>query len=89
MASQHRETHRTSPRSHRRLPDPPGGLVLISHDGDHWGFPAGRPEENEQPEETLVREVLEEACALVTDYRLLGFSRSLCIEGHERGLVLV
>jgi ADP-ribose pyrophosphatase YjhB (NUDIX family) len=66
-----------------------GELVLISHDGEHWGFPAGRPEGNEPPEETLRREMLEEACVVVTGARLLGYSRSLCVDGHERGLVLV
>ncbi|MGO3087079.1 MAG: NUDIX hydrolase [Corynebacterium flavescens] len=85
LASQHRETHGAAGVCLTH----PGELVLISHEGDHWGLPAARPEGNEQPEETLVREILEEACALVTGYRLLGFSRSLCIEGHERGLVLV
>lgn len=36
-----------------------GQLVLISHDGRHWGFPAGRPEGGESAEETLSREMLE------------------------------
>ncbi|MEV0733629.1 NUDIX domain-containing protein [Polymorphospora sp. NPDC050346] len=64
-------------------------LVLISHDGAHWGFPAGRPEGDESPLETLRREVLEEACAVVGDARVLDYSRSRCLRGHERGLVLV
>ena len=68
---------------------PTGGLVLISHDGQHWGFPAGRPEPGETIEETLRREMREEACVTVTDQRLLGFARSLCVAGHEKGLVLV
>jgi hypothetical protein len=40
-------------------------------------------------EDTLRREMLEEACAVVMDARLLGFVRSRCLAGHERGLVLV
>jgi 8-oxo-dGTP pyrophosphatase MutT (NUDIX family) len=64
-------------------------LVLISPDGVVWGFPAGRPEGAETPEETLRREVLEEACARVTTARLLGFARSECVAGHEKGRVLV
>jgi ADP-ribose pyrophosphatase YjhB (NUDIX family) len=64
-------------------------LVLISHDGEHWGFPAGRPEGTETPEETLRREMLEEACATVTTARLLGFARSECVDGRQHGLVLV
>lgn len=66
-----------------------GGVVLISPDGESWGFPAGRPEGTENWEQTLRREVLEEACAIVTDARLLGFSRGRCIDGSELGLVLV
>lgn len=64
-------------------------LVLISHDGVHWGFPAGRPEGAESLLETLNREMREEACVAVRDARLLGFSRSECVAGRERGLVLV
>ncbi|BCJ68982.1 NUDIX hydrolase [Polymorphospora rubra] len=64
-------------------------LVLVSHDGEHWGFPAGRPEGAESPLETLRREMREEACVVVRDARLLGHSRSRCLRGHERGLVLV
>jgi hypothetical protein len=37
----------------------PDQLVLISHDGVPWGFPAGRPERGETIEETLRREVWE------------------------------
>jgi hypothetical protein len=36
------------------------GVVLISSDGERWGWPGGRPEGNEQWEDTLRREVLEE-----------------------------
>lgn len=64
-------------------------LALISPDEVHWGFPAGRPEGAETLRETLAREMLEEACAEVVDARLLGFARSRCVQGHERGLVLI
>ena len=66
-----------------------GLTVLISQDGEHWELPAGRPEVGENLEDTLRREVAEEACAEVLDARLLGFSHGKCIEGHELGLVLV
>jgi ADP-ribose pyrophosphatase YjhB (NUDIX family) len=66
-----------------------GEVVLISPDGSRWGWPGGRPEPGESWEDTLKREILEEACARVTGARLLGFVRSCCRAGHEEGLVLV
>ena len=65
------------------------GLVLISNDGERWGLPGGRPEGQESWEQTLLREMLEEACATVVEARLLGFSRGKCVAGHEKGLTLV
>ena len=66
-----------------------GGIVLISPDGEHWGLPGGRPEGRETWEETLRREMLEEACATVVQARLLGYHRSACVAGPQVGLVLV
>jgi ADP-ribose pyrophosphatase YjhB (NUDIX family) len=66
-----------------------GEVVLISADGVQWDFPAGRPEGQETWEQTLRREVAEEACATVLNARLLGFVRGICQSGSERGLVLV
>jgi 8-oxo-dGTP pyrophosphatase MutT (NUDIX family) len=65
------------------------GVVIVSGDGVHWDFPAGRPEGSEDWEATLRREMMEEACAVVQTARLLGFSRGRCVRGHEKGLVLV
>ena len=64
-------------------------VVLISDDGQRWGWPGGRPEGAESWEQTLRREVMEEACAAVVDARLLGFCRAVCLTGPEQGLVLV
>jgi 8-oxo-dGTP pyrophosphatase MutT (NUDIX family) len=64
-------------------------IVLISSDGLEWGFPAGRPEGDETWEQTLRREMREEACATVVDARLLGFCRGCCVAGPEEGLVLI
>src|SRR5512133_3705626 len=66
-----------------------GEVVVISDDEVSWDFPAGRPEGNEDWEQTLRREVLEEACAVVTEADLLGFARGRCVEGSEAGLTLV
>ncbi len=64
-------------------------LVLISPDGERWDLPAGRPEGDETDEQTLRREVREEACVEVTESQLLGYARSECVAGDELGLVLV
>jgi ADP-ribose pyrophosphatase YjhB (NUDIX family) len=68
---------------------PEADAVLSSADGVHWGLPGGRPEGDEDWEQTLRREMLEEACAVVDAARLLGFSRGHCVRGHQQGLVLV
>ena len=64
-------------------------VVVISPNGERWGFPAGRPEGSESGEETLHREVLEEAGATVVRTRLLGFSRGVCTAGRQQGVTLV
>jgi ADP-ribose pyrophosphatase YjhB (NUDIX family) len=66
-----------------------GDVVVISPDGVIWDLPAGRPEPGESWEETLRREMDEEACATVTAARLLGFTRGQCLTGPETGRVLV
>ena len=66
-----------------------GDVVLISPDGVAWDLPAGRPEPGEDWEQTLHREMDEEACATVLAARLLGFTRGECLTGPERGRVLV
>lgn len=65
-----------------------GGVVLISPDGQRWGWPGGRPHDGEEASQTLRREVLEETCSTVVDARVLGFTRSECLRGPEEGLVL-
>jgi 8-oxo-dGTP pyrophosphatase MutT (NUDIX family) len=49
-----------------------GDAVVVTEDPKYgWGCPGGRPEGDETPEETLAREVLEEACARVVESELL------------------
>ena len=68
---------------------PEKDIVLVTWPGVGWEFPAGRPEGDEDWRETLDREVMEEACAVVEDATLLGFARRVCIEGTAEGLALV
>lgn len=66
-----------------------GDIVLVSPDGTIWDLPAGRPEPGESWEQTLAREMDEEACATILAARLLGFTRGERTAGPERGRVLV
>ena len=66
-----------------------GSVVLISSDGNRWGWPGGRPEGGETWEEVLRREIREETCCEVQTARLLGFVQARCVSGPEAGLVLV
>jgi 8-oxo-dGTP pyrophosphatase MutT (NUDIX family) len=66
-----------------------GDIVVISPDGMIWDLPAGRPEPGDSWEQTLRREMDEEACATVVSARLLGLTRGQCVAGPERGRVLV
>jgi RimJ/RimL family protein N-acetyltransferase/ADP-ribose pyrophosphatase YjhB (NUDIX family) len=68
---------------------PADDVVLVSPEGFRWDFPAGRAEDGESWEDTLRREVREEACARVMRARLLGFSRGRCVQGVQVGEVLV
>ena len=47
-----------------------GEIVVATQDGETWGFPAGRPEGSESWEETLRREMREEACVEVREAKL-------------------
>jgi len=67
----------------------PDRQVVLVRSGSAWSLPGGRPEPGETWEQTLHREVHEEACAQVVRSRLLGYGRGECTRGHERGLILV
>ncbi len=64
-------------------------LVVVSADGQRWGLPGGRTEPGESWEDTMRREMWEEACANIRQARLLGFIHATCHSGHEEGLILV
>jgi 8-oxo-dGTP pyrophosphatase MutT (NUDIX family) len=45
---------------------------LLTVKSEAWTIPGGHPEPNETKEETLVREVMEEACITIKDIKYLG-----------------
>jgi ADP-ribose pyrophosphatase YjhB (NUDIX family) len=51
-----------------------GLIVLVTGDGESWGLPGGHPENDETIKDAFIREVHEEACAIVTHLIYLGSS---------------
>lgn len=49
-----------------------GLILLVAGAGGTWSLPGGHPEPGETIEQTLVREVREEACAIVEHLAYLG-----------------
>lgn len=47
--------------------------TLIIKNKRGWGFPGGHPESGETPEETLMREIFEEAAVTIKNPRLIGY----------------
>ena len=52
----------------------PEGKVLVVRETDHWIIPGGKPELGESYEDTLHREVTEEACIDVEHLAPLGYT---------------
>lgn len=49
------------------------GELLIVKSGKHWTIPGGKPEGEETPNETLTREIIEEAAVDIKDTSLFGY----------------
>lgn len=47
-------------------------LIVKNDENNNWTIPGGHPEPNESKEETLKREVMEEACITVKNIKYLG-----------------
>lgn len=63
--------------------------VLVRSTSGRLNTPGGHPKDGESSEDTMIREVREEACAQVTSWQLLGYARSECLEGDRAGHVMV
>ena len=65
-----------------------GEIVAVSEgEPARWMFPGGRREVGESLDDTLDRELLEEACALVTSREVLGYQRFDHCDGRRAGQV--
>ena len=61
-------------------------VLLIQHlNGQHWGFPKGRPEKTETAQETAIRELKEET-GLIIEQFLSGepIVESYCIQNEKK-----
>lgn len=63
--------------------------VLVRNTAGRLNTPGGHPEPGETSEETMIREVREEACAEVSSWQLIAFARSECLAGERNGHVMV
>ena len=63
--------------------------VLVRNIHGRLNTPGGHPEPGETSEETMIREVREEAVANVVSSQLIAFARSECLQGERAGHVMV
>jgi ADP-ribose pyrophosphatase YjhB (NUDIX family) len=78
----HFDRHWPRRRKRSDCASPPKGLiVLVTWDGEHWTLPGGTREAGERLEQTLAREVREEACTHVLGCRYLGCQHVTELDG--------
>ncbi|MCA9833515.1 MAG: NUDIX domain-containing protein [Thermomicrobiales bacterium] len=63
--------------------------VLVRNVDGRLNTPGGHPEPGESSEETMIREVREEACAEVTSWTPIAFARSEKLDGDNAGFAMV
>ena len=59
-------------------------ILLVSADGEWWGLPGGTIENDETPEQTLVREVYEETAVLINENNITPFFYVIAFEVKDR-----
>ncbi|MCK4918390.1 MAG: NUDIX domain-containing protein [Candidatus Pacebacteria bacterium] len=62
-----------------------GEKIVIVHDieKNNWGLVGGSIEENEHPDETLIREIQEESNMKVTNFKLIGYQKVIDTRGIQ------
>lgn len=63
--------------------------VVIRQASGGLNTPGGPPVDGESGENTMIREVLEQACCEVLSWQLMAFARSECVNGPETGAITV
>ncbi len=53
--------------------DSKGNILIISSDNNSWNIPGGTPEDDETPEQTLRRELKEEADMVIGENSMIGY----------------
>jgi len=53
----------------------PDGKVLVIRSNEEWTLPGGHPKKGETPEDTLIREVQEEASVELCKWKMIGYCR--------------
>jgi 8-oxo-dGTP diphosphatase len=61
--------------------DASGNILIIREPGKEWHLVGGKPEQGESYEETLYREVLEEANVKVNDAKMIGYQKVVRDDG--------
>ena len=59
------------------------GQVLIINENDRWGIPGGTPENNETAQETLEREMMEEADVTLKNIQFIGAQLTEFLDGDN------
>lgn len=58
-------------------------IAIVKNKDNFWAIPGGHLEKGEEPRDTVIREVLEEACVKIKKPRLLGYQEIIKSNGSK------